>query len=171
MLQKFHEQFGIGCSPAQRLTRKSKGIASAILTVYWPEGAKQVHWLMLVTPGTGFESEQLHEVSERPFVTWLGYELTRHTARGRAAWTWRRPKTEMAEHYAMLENLLKQRNSDAVSTFLQCLANQPGFHGVRAQSWELCQEARKKGHAGKLPFLFFLQKVSHGEPFVLSTLK
>lgn len=36
LARKFHEQYGIGCSPAQRMTRKKKGLANAILVMYWP---------------------------------------------------------------------------------------------------------------------------------------
>jgi hypothetical protein len=38
---------------------------------------------------------------------------------------------------------------------------------VREQSWELCQFARQRGYAGELPFLFHLQKLSHGTPLRL----
>lgn len=36
LITKFHERYGIGCSPAQRITRKQKGLANASLVVFWP---------------------------------------------------------------------------------------------------------------------------------------
>ncbi len=35
LAQKFHDKYGVGCSPAQRITRKQKGLANAALVVYW----------------------------------------------------------------------------------------------------------------------------------------
>ena len=65
---KFHRLYGIGCTPAQRITRKGKGQANALLVLYWPEGAAQVLWLLLATPGTGLiaEREKLLEVTGKP---------------------------------------------------------------------------------------------------------
>ena len=36
LAKKFHALYGIGCSPAQRLTRKKQGLANALLVMYWP---------------------------------------------------------------------------------------------------------------------------------------
>ena len=36
LAQKFHRKYGIGCSPAQRLTRKQRGMANAALVMFWP---------------------------------------------------------------------------------------------------------------------------------------
>ena len=38
LARKFHARYGIGCSPAQRLTRKQKGLANALLVLYLPAG-------------------------------------------------------------------------------------------------------------------------------------
>ncbi|BCL76676.1 hypothetical protein JHS3_24120 [Jeongeupia sp. HS-3] len=167
LANKFHALYGIGCSPAQRLTRKKKGLANAVLVMYWPEGAGQVGWLLLVTDGAGLEGETLKQVCERPRLRWLGYELVRHEARGRTAWTWRRPKQEMAELHAFVAFQAGRRNYGALAETLERIARQPGFHGVRAQSWALCQAARQLGHTGPLPQLFYLQKICHGERLVL----
>lgn len=43
---------------------------------------------------------------------------------------------------------------------LQRIANQPGFHGMRAQSAALCTFATFRGYKGPLPPLFFVQKNS-----------
>jgi hypothetical protein len=160
---KFHALYGIGCSPAQRLARKSKGIANAILTMYWPEGAVDVHWLLLATDGTGLESEKLRPVDEKPRLNWLGYELVRHSVQGRTSWTWRRPREEMAELHALLAHQANLKHQKAIEETLERIARQPGFSGVRAQSWTLCEEARRRGYSGQLPHLFFIQKVSHGD--------
>jgi hypothetical protein len=169
LANKFHARYGIGCSPAQRLTRKAKGLASAILVMYWPEGADEVHWLLLATAGTGLESEKLRPVDEKPRLNWLGYELVRHSAQGRTSWTWRRPREEMAELHALVAHQANARHLKALEESLERIARQPGFSGVRAQSWALCQEARRRGYRGPLPHLFFLQKVSHGDRLTLDT--
>jgi len=166
---KFHQLYGIGCTPAQRITRKGKGQANALLVLYWPEGAAQVLWLLLATPGTGLiaEREKLLEVTGKPRLQWLEYELTRYGARGVTRWTWRRPKAEMADWYALLGGRRRGRDSTAVGDILDAIARQPGFHGVREQSWALCQFARQHGHREKLPFLYYVHKVSHGERLLL----
>lgn len=168
LAKKFHALYGIGCTPAQRITRKGKGLANVVLVVYWPEGAERVEWLLLATDGVGLENERLREVAEKPRLAWLGYELVRHASRGRTAWTWRRPKQQMAELYALLASQASKRHYAAVAATLERLARQPGFHGVREQSWALCQEARRRGYPGPLPQLLYLQKVSHGERLTLA---
>lgn len=199
LLRRFHERYGIGCTPAERLTRKSKGLANALLVLYWPDdgatGLKlkppadsaapspfgrpvsstlamlKVSWLMLVTEGAGpiWEMEKLHSVQDKPRLTWLGYELVRHTVRGKTAWTWRRTKEDMADQYRMLEEQCKRRHFNAVGETLERIARQPGFAGVREQSWQLCEFARQRGYEGALPHLFYVQKVSHGERVVMES--
>jgi hypothetical protein len=163
LAKKLHALYGIGCTPAQRITRKKHGLASALLVMYWPAGADLVHWLMLATEGDGLESETLRKVTDKPRVQFLGYELVRHTAEGRTRWTWRRPAAEMAEHYSMLAEMQAKRHTGALAELLERLARQPGFHGVREQTWSLAEEARRRGYDGDLPHLFYVQKVSHGD--------
>jgi hypothetical protein len=167
LIHKFHQLYGIGCTPAQRITRKAHGKANTLLVVYWPEGAAAIKWLLLATEGTGLEGENLIDVRNKPRPNWLGYELVRHPSRDRSSWTWRRPKAEMAEHYAMLAELSNKHYASAIEALLQRLANQPGFYGVRTQTWELSQEARRRGFEGDLPYIYFVQKVSHGDRFSL----
>jgi hypothetical protein len=169
LAQKFHARYGIGCTPAQRLTRKSKGVANAVLVMYWLETAERVEWLLLATGGSGLDGEELRLVDESPRLTWLGYELIRHPSRGRAAWTWRRTRDEMAELHALVAFQAGQSHNKALADTLVRIARQPGFHGVRAQSWRLFQEARRRGYDGDLPNLFHVQKVSHGERLALPT--
>ena len=170
LAQKFHALYGIGCTPAQRITRKKRGDANTLLVMYWPENAEEVSWLLLVTPGTGLvvEREKLLDVTGKPRLCWLAYELVRYGARGLTRWTWRRPKAEMAEHYVLLNALTRPCHPAAIAGFLERLAHQPGFHGVRSQTWLLCQEALTRGYAGELPFLFYVQKLSHGERLALN---
>lgn len=168
LANKFHALYGIGCSPAQRLTRKSKGLANAIFVMYWPEGTDEVHWMLLATVGTGLEFEKLRLVDEKPRLSWLGYELARYSAQGRTSWTWRRPREEMAELHALVAHQANAKHLTALEETLVRIARQPGFSGVRAQSWALCQEARRRGYGGQLPHLFFLQKVSHGDRLALA---
>ncbi|QGZ43034.1 hypothetical protein GO485_09960 [Pseudoduganella flava] len=167
LANKFHALYGIGCSPAQRLVRKSKGIANAVLVMYWPADAVEVRWLLLATNGAGFESERLRLVDEKPRLSWLGYELVRHSLQGRASWTWRRPKEAMTELHVLLASQSNRRHYSALAATLERIAKQPGFHGVRAQSWSLFQEARRRGYSEPLPQLFYLQKVSHGDRLTL----
>ena len=163
LAKKFHEQYGIGCTPAQRLTRKQKGLANAVLVLYWPPEAEQVEWLLLATKGEGLDEETLKLIGEKPRLCWLGYELVRHTVRGRAAWTWRRTKQEMAEWHLLIATQANKRHYAALADTLERICRQPGFHGIRSQSQALCQEAKQRGYAGALPKLFYIQKVSHGE--------
>lgn len=213
LARKFHERYGIACSPAQRITRKKRGQANALLVMFWPSDlasemesrseaepaseappgempdlspasspeqtsavprppvGAQVNWLLLATGGSGpvHEQEKLRSVMEGPRLYWLGYELVRHSSRGRASWTWRRTKQEMADLYALLAEQQNRRQVTAVAETLLRIGRQPGFSGVREQSWALCQFARGRGYAGELPFLFHVQKVSHGIPMQVST--
>lgn len=167
LVRKLHERHAIGATPAQRITRKQHGKANAILCIYWPEGAEVVYWLMLFTSGDLASPEQLRDVTDKRRLEWLGYELVRHPTRGATSWTWRRPKAEMTEHYSMLGESLAKHHQGVVADALTRIANQPGFHGVRAQSWALCQFARSKGYPADLPHLFYVQKVSHGDRILL----
>ena len=167
LAQKFHERFGIGCTPAQRITRKKHGQASCLLIVFCPPDAAQAQWLMLATDGTGLEMETMRRVTDKPRLQWLGYELVRHPHKDTTRWTVRRSSAEMAEHYALLAELQSKHHTGAVGELLQRLANQPGFNGVRTQTWELFQVARQWGYEGELPHLFFQQKITHGERLLL----
>lgn len=161
LANKFHALYGIGCTPSQRMTRKAKKHASAVLVLYWPEDAEMVEWLMLATEGSGM-------VRERPRLTWLGYEFLRRVVRGKISWTWKRPKQEMRDTYAHLDYLMGVRHESAVAEALVRLANQPGFAGVRDQGKELIQHVRGKGYRGEVPKLFYIQKISHREKFRLA---
>lgn len=169
VIRKLHERHHIGATPAQRQTRKKHGKANALLVVFWPEGAAVVEWLMLFTVGELDQAEQLREITENPRLVWLGYELVRRTAEksNTPRWTWRRPKVEMTELHDLLVDASAKHQTKVVAAALARIANQPGFHGVREQSWRLCELAAKCGYKGELPHLFYLQKVSHGYPFRL----
>lgn len=197
LLRKFHKLYGIGCTPAERLTRKAKGLANALLVLYWPNDGQgglrlkppvdleagspfeapvssmlatvKVSWLLLATEGDGpvREMETLSSVLDKPRLGWLGYELIRHPVNGKTVWTWRRTKTEMESLYRLLEVQLKRHHANAVAETLERIARQPGFAGVREQSWTLCQFARQRGYDGPLPHLFYVQKIGHGERVVL----
>jgi hypothetical protein len=73
----------------------------------------------------------------------------------------------MADRYVRLGEQLKRHDIGAVADILAEIARQPGFHGVREQSWALCQFARQHGYRAELPFLFYVHKVSHGERLLL----
>ncbi|AYQ86469.1 hypothetical protein EDD84_02845 [Burkholderia gladioli] len=163
MARKFHLRYGIGCTPAQRVTKRKRGLANALLVMYWPEGCQQVEWLMLATDGDGMDGERLVGIADKPRLVWLGYELVRRPERGRTAWTWRRPSGEMAGQHALIAEHSKKRDVNSLEGLLQTIANQPGFHGVREQSKRLFGEARRHGYKGVLPHLYFLQKVAHGD--------
>lgn len=169
LARKFHDLYGIGATPAQHLTRKRKGEANVLLVMYWPEDAQVVEWLLLVSPGAGAvtELEKLLDVTRKPRLMWLGFELVRYLARGVTRWTWRRPKEAMAEWYELLAEQLRRHQPQAVADTLARIARQPGFHGVREQGWSLFQYARQHGYEGDLPHLFYVQKVNHGDRLML----
>lgn len=168
LASKFHRLHGIGASPAQRITAKKYGRPSALLVMYLPEGEDRAHWLLLFTAGN-VEGERLCRVTDRNRLQWLGYELARRSGEGKTIWTWRRPKSAMAEWYGLLADLCNRHNQPAIASTLQTIANQPGFNGIRSQSWELIQFARSKGYSGEIPFLFYVHKVSHGDRLALQT--
>ena len=124
---------------------------------------------MLATEGTGpvHEQEHLRSVLDSRRLLFLGYELVRYADRGTTSWTWRRTKQEMADLYALLASQLNAHHTNAVAQTLQRISRQPGFSGVRKQSWALCQFARRRGYAGELPYLCFVEKVGQGERLVL----
>lgn len=163
LANKFHRLYAIAATPAQRLIRKRDGVANALMVIYWPEAAEMAHWMLLATDGIGLEREQLQMVTDKPRLNWLGYEFVRHANRGGTSWTWRRPKTEMAEHYLMLQNYAGRRNEQGMSDFLARLSHQPGFHGVREQTRALFQAAQRLGYSGELPVIYYVQKVNHGD--------
>jgi len=163
LVSKFHRVHAVAATPAQRMTRKKQGKANAILALYQPKDAEMVLWLLLFTPGELGAHEVLKHVADKPRLSWLGYELSRHNYKESTRWTWRRPREAMQELYAALDAQLKQHHWRAVEQTLARIARQPGFHGVRGQSWRLCQEAQSRGYPGELPMLFYLQKVGHGE--------
>lgn len=166
LANKFHERYAIGATVSQRSTRKHKGLVNAILVLYWPPEATEVHWLLMATgdlPG-----EKLQRLDTRPRLQWLGYELVRHTDAGDIRWTWKRSKGEMRDAHAHIRHLARQRAMQALGEYLQVLGRQPGFHGVRIQTKELCDHALQLGYRGELPTLFYVQKVSHGDPLLLT---
>lgn len=167
LANKFHSQYGIGASPAQRLTKKKHKTANAALVLYWPEGEDSVEWVLLATDGVGLERETLRRVTARRRLTFLGYSLVRRSHRGRLTWTWKRSKRTMASLYTVLHDSLKQRRYKTIDELLVRMARSPGFHGVRGQSWELFQEARRNGYPGELPRLLYIRKVNHGEKLSL----
>ncbi|MBV6305681.1 hypothetical protein KVP10_12355 [Candidimonas humi] len=186
LASKFHRLYEIGCTPARRVTRKARGQANCLLIMYWPTTgaendvetdaeatarttAARVDWLILATDGDGLEAEarNLHQIDGRGRLVWLGYELVKRPERGRTAWTWRRTKAEMEDLHNLLARQINLRLHNAVGQTLARIARQPGFHGVREQSWRLCQFARSKGYAGELPTLYYLPKISHGERLIL----
>lgn len=182
LARKFHARYGIGLSPAQRTLRRQRRQANAMLVIYWPGVAnrpqagvkaeageapaeapaeERVRWLLLATEGSGpvHEREQLRDV-RRDRLVWLGYELLR--AGAKASWTFRRTKAEMESLYALIAEQLNRKQYPALEATLQRVARQPGFAGVRKQSWALFQAARAKGWSGEWPHLYFIQKVGHG---------
>ena len=161
---KFHDRHAIAASASQRYTRKRHGRANALLTIYRPDASQVAQWLLLFTSGELDSNENLRLVSTKPRLSWLGYELIRHPFRGRTSWTWKREKEEMEGLFGLLVERCSRRDWKGVREVLEIAAHQPGFHGVREQTWQLCQEARKRGYEGPLPTLFYMAKTSHGKP-------
>lgn len=173
MVAKFHERYGIGLTPAQVFYRKQRGLANAKLVVFRPlrdDSLLRAQWLLLATPGQGLihEVESLRSVMEAPYLNWLGYELVRQTKPGGLTWTWRRPKLAMAECYAELDAYLKQHATDKIALCLARFANQPGFAGVRMQSFALFEYAKRHGYLGEVPYIPYMEKIAHGEPMLIT---
>lgn len=162
LARKFHEIHAIGASPSQRHTRKKHGKANAILAVYYPPWADTAHWILLFTAGELDSHEVLHDVTRKPYLTWLNYELVRQPFRGKTSWTWRRTKSEMEGLFGLLAEQIHRGDWGSVQKTLEKAAKQPGFHGVREQTWRLCEAAKRNGYDGPIPKLFYMQKQSHG---------
>jgi hypothetical protein len=167
---KFDARYGIAHTKGQRVVNKRAGRANTLFVAYSPPDEYRVEnerlpWMLLATHGEGVETERWQDVKDRPI--WLDYQLCRHNDAGEVRWTWRRTSAEMTNLYAELGEDLARRRHDQVARTLQRIANQPGFHGVRAQSAALCAFATSRGYEGPLPTLFFVQKVPHGKPLLI----
>ncbi len=167
---KFDTLYGIAHTKGQRVQNKRKGRANTLFAVYRPkdqflaEGEK-LHWILLATEGAGMEGERLAHVHDRP--TWLDYELCRHNDLGEVRWTWRRTYSEVAALYAELREHLNTQRYDEIGRLLERVARQPGFHGVRSQALQIFAYAMHRGYRGPIPHLYFVQKMSHGDPMVV----
>jgi hypothetical protein len=149
---------------------KRAGRANTLFVAYAPPDEYRVEnerlpWMLLATPGEGVEAERWQDVRDRPI--WLDYQLCRHNDAGKVRWTWRRTAAELTQLYGELSEDLARRQHNAVARTLQRIANQPGFHGVRAQSAALFAFARSRGYEDPVPALFFVQKVAHGTPLLI----
>jgi len=168
---KFDAKYGIAHTKGQRVINRRAGHANTQFAAYSPPPeylaiGERLPWILLATPGEGVEEETWTDVEDRPI--WLDYELCRHNDAGEVRWTWRRTRTEMAQlHAELLEDLTRRRLDDVAET-LQRIANQPGFHGIRAQSQALVAYAIRKGYKGPVPRLFHVQKVPHGVPLLIT---
>lgn len=170
---KFDARYGITHTKGQRVVNKRAGRANTLFAAYAPPDEYRVEnerfpWMLLATRGEGVEAERWQDVADRP--VWLDYQLCRHNDAGEVRWTWRRTSAEMTNLYAELGADLARRQHDQVARTLQRIGNQPGFHGVRAQSAALCASATSRGYEGPLPPLFFVQRVVHGEPLLIAPL-
>jgi len=176
LVDKFSRRHSIHISPTQRFNRKKKGRANALLTVYLPplkEDASvitvsdAVPWLLQFTSGELDSHEVLADVTTKPRLQWLGYELVQHTFRGKTSWTWRRSKEEEEGLFGLLIEKCDRQQWREVERLLQSAASQPGFHGIREQTYRLCQAAQRRGYEDPIPHLYYMQKIKHGEPVVL----
>jgi hypothetical protein len=167
---KFDAHYGIANTKGERVVNKRAGRANTLFVAYAPPDEYRVEnerlpWMLLATPGDGVETERWQDVRDRP--VWLDYQLCRHNDAGEVRWTWRRTSAEMTQLYAEFGEDLAHRRYDQVARALQRIANQPGFHGVRAQAIALFEFATARGYSGPLPALFFVQKVAHGKPMAI----
>jgi len=175
LIHKFRDRHNIHASAVQRFLSKKQDKANAFLTVYLPSCNEDaaavivpdtVSWLLLFTEGELNAPETLSSVTVKPHLSWLGYELVRHAFQGKTRWTWRRSKADMEGLFGRLGELCNRRQWREVERFLQNAANQPGFHGVREQTYRLCQTAKLRGYDGLIPHLYHMRKIKHGKPAV-----
>lgn len=171
LANKFHARHHIGATPSQRQTRKKKGLANAVLVVYRPSEAAPAHWLLLFTDGELGSPEGLRSIKSKPRIHWLNYELVRYPYRGRTSWTWKRSQAQQAELYEQLRDACQRHHWKKIDRLLTHTAAQPGFRGVKQQTWELQQEAMRKGYPHEPPFLFYITRIPHGEPLYLKPKK
>lgn len=167
---KFDATYGIADTKGRRVINRREGRANTMFAAYSPpseylQPGERLPWMLLATAGDGLECETWLDITDRP--VWMDYELCRHNDAGVVRWTWRRTKAEMTQLYAELgENLARQRHG-SVEQALRRIANQPGFHGVRAQSYALVEYARARGYAGEVPRLYYVSGVPHGTHFCI----
>jgi hypothetical protein len=171
LVAKFDSLYGIAHTKGQRVQNKRKGRANTLFAAYRPpdqylaEG-ERLPWILLATEGTGLEHERLTHVHDHP--VWLDYELCRHNDMGEIRWTWRRRHSEMAQLYAELREDLNTQRYGEIGRMFERIARQPGFHGVRSQALQLFAFALSRRYRGPIPQLFFVQKISHGNPMVVA---
>ena len=165
LAQRFHLIHAVAASPSQRHTRKKKGLANALLTIYLAPGADYAQWFLQFTEGELMSHEKLQEATKKPFLTFAHYELVR-VAKGsnykRAAWSVRRNKEATAMLYDELIKLSSNKQYKRIKQLLEKAAKEPQFHLVREQTKALFHEAKKRGYMLEFPFLYYIQKINHG---------
>lgn len=168
---KFDAVYGIANTKGQRVINRRAGRANTMLAVYNPPAeylvaGERLPWILIATEGEGVEAERWIPVADRP--VWMDYELCRHNAAGQVRWSWRRTKTEMTQLYAELGEDLARKRYGSVEQALRRISNQPGFHGVRAQSRALVEYACARGYTGEVPRLYYVSSVPHGTPLCIA---
>lgn len=169
LAQKFHDLYGIGCTPAQRIMRRQHGRASALLVLLWHEDAERVSWCLMATSGTGLEAEKDMKDALAEKLVFEDYQLVRRAKDGRTTWTFKRTKAAMAAWVALVRDQAQKHHMGAVRDTLQRAANQPGFQGVREQTFTLIELARSLGFTGEAPHVYYMQKMTHGEKYELNS--
>jgi hypothetical protein len=167
---KFDAAYRIADTKGRRVINRREGRANTMFAAYSPPPeylllGERIPWILLATSGDGVESETWIDIADRP--VWMDYELCRHNAAGEVRWTWRRTKAEMTQLYAEIGEDLARKRHGSVEQMLRRVANQPGFHGVRAQSYGLVEYARARGYSGEAPRLYYVSGVPHGAPLYI----
>jgi hypothetical protein len=167
LVTKFDVAYRIADTKGRRVINRREGRANTMFAAYSPpmeylQPGERLPWILLATVGDGVESETWIDIADRP--VWMDYELCRHNDASEVRWTWRRTKAEMTQLYAELGEDLARKRYGMVDKALRRIANQPGFHGVRAQSHALVQYARARGYTGDVPRLYYVSNVPHGTP-------
>lgn len=162
--RKLHERHAIGASPSQRHTRKKKGLANALLTIYLAPEAGSCQFLLQFTQGDLQSPEKLLEATKKPHLQFLEYEFVRRLHRAKVGWTVRRSKERQEYLYSELNKHLSSKRFDLAKKTLERAATDPGLRGIRQQNYEMQQHALKRGFKEEdLPFLFYLRKIKQGE--------
>lgn len=133
---KFSQRYEIDRSHLQAFRARAKGLASYKLLGWWDELSRQVHWILLVHPGSdGLDPAENWRDVHKDRVTFTGYELVRLTRSGseRPAYTWRYTKETLEGLRSGCIQAIRHRSEEELKYLIEMIWRSVGFRGVRDQ--------------------------------------